>query len=93
MKLPHLEGWAEGRRRNAALYDELLGEVDGVMIPAVAPGNSHVYNQYTLKAHHRDELRDHLSKRGIGTGLYYPLGLHLQECFSGLEGRAGDLRG
>ncbi|NNM04818.1 MAG: DegT/DnrJ/EryC1/StrS family aminotransferase [Gemmatimonadetes bacterium] len=91
VKLPHLEGWAGARQANAALYDEILGDVPGVAIPAVMPGNSHVYNQYTLKAHQRDELRDYLSKRGIGTGLYYPLGLHLQECFSALGGRAGDL--
>ena len=50
-----------------------------------------MYNQYTLRVDRRDELRDHLSARGIGNGLYYPLGLHLQECFSALGGKAGDL--
>ncbi len=91
VKLPYLDGWAEARQKNAALYDEILGDTEGVTLPTVAPGNSHVYNQYTLKAHQRDELRDHLAERGIGSGLYYPLGLHLQECFGDLGGKAGDL--
>lgn len=90
-KLPHLERWADGRRANAALYDELLEGVEGVRIPVVAPENDHVYNQYTLRVHRRDELRAFLGEQGIGTGLYYPLGLHLQDCFKGLGGRAGDL--
>jgi dTDP-4-amino-4,6-dideoxygalactose transaminase len=91
VKLPHLESWAEARRRNAALYDEMLADVDGVQTPVTLPGNHHVYNQYTLKAERRDELRTFLSERGIGNGLYYPLGLHLQECFTSLGGREGDL--
>jgi dTDP-4-amino-4,6-dideoxygalactose transaminase len=91
VKLRHLEGWAQGRMRNATLYDEILRGVDGVITPFTAPGNLHVYNQYTLKVDRRDELRDHLSGQGIGNGLYYPMGLHLQECFSGLGGKLGDL--
>jgi dTDP-4-amino-4,6-dideoxygalactose transaminase len=91
VKLPHLDGWAEGRRRNAALYDEMLSGLDGVQTPYTAVGNHHVYNQYTLRVHQRDELRDFLGGRGIGTGLYYPLGLDLQECFRSLGGKPGDL--
>jgi len=91
VKLGHLETWAEGRRRNAALYDEILAGVDGVRTPVTLPGNYHVYNQYTLRVDRRDELRAFLNARGIGNGLYYPLGLHLQECFSSLGGREGDL--
>lgn len=91
VKLPHLEGWAEGRRRNAAIYDEILRGVEGVETPVTLPGHYHVYNQYTLRVDRRDELRAFLSERGIGNGLYYPLGLHLQECFSALGGREGDL--
>ncbi len=90
-KLPHLEGWAEGRRRNAALYDEMLAGLEGVRTPEVLPGNHHVYNQYTLRVERRDQLRSYLNDRKIGNGLYYPLGLHLQECFAGLGGRVGDL--
>jgi dTDP-4-amino-4,6-dideoxygalactose transaminase len=91
VKLPHLTPWAEARRMNAALYDEMLGDLEGVMTPLVAPGNFHVYNQYTLRVHQRDELRSFLAEREIGSGLYYPKGLHLQECFASLGGRGGDL--
>jgi dTDP-4-amino-4,6-dideoxygalactose transaminase len=90
-KLPHLEGWAEARRRNAALYDEMLAGLEGVRIPRVLEGNHHVYNQYTLRVERRDDLRAYLNGRQIGNGLYYPLGLHLQQCFAGLGGRLGDL--
>ena len=65
--------------------------MEEVQTPVTLSGNHHVYNQYTLKAQRRDELRAFLSERGIGNGLYYPLGLHLQECFAGLGGREGDL--
>jgi dTDP-4-amino-4,6-dideoxygalactose transaminase len=91
VKLPHLGGWAEGRRKNAALYDEILADVEGVRTPVTLPGNYHVYNQYTLRVERRDDLRSYLNERGIGNGLYYPLGLHLQECFASLGGRKGDL--
>jgi len=91
VKLPYLEGWAGARRRNAALYDEILAGVEGVRTPVTRRGNLHVYNQYTLRVERRDELRSYLNERGIGSGLYYPLGLHLQECFSSLGGREGDL--
>jgi dTDP-4-amino-4,6-dideoxygalactose transaminase len=91
VKLPYLESWAEGRRRNAELYDELLGGIDGLRTPLVGKGNHHVYNQYTLRTHRRDGLREFLSERGIGSGLYYPKGLHLQACFETLGGRPGQL--
>jgi dTDP-4-amino-4,6-dideoxygalactose transaminase len=90
-KLPYLDQWAEGRRRNAALYDGIMAGVEGVRTPLTHPGNHHVYNQYTLRVERRDELRAYLAERGIGTGLYYPLGLHLQPCFSSLGGGKGDL--
>jgi dTDP-4-amino-4,6-dideoxygalactose transaminase len=90
-KLPHLGFWTEARRRNAALYSEMLSGLEEVRIPLEASYNLHVYNQYTLRVHRRDELRDHLTAKGIGNGLYYPQGLHLQECFAGLGGREGDL--
>jgi dTDP-4-amino-4,6-dideoxygalactose transaminase len=90
-KLPHLGRWAEDRRRNAALYDELLAGIEEVQTPLVPAENHHVYNQYTLRVHQRDELREYLAGRGVGSGLYYPLGLHLQECFRALGGNPGDL--
>jgi dTDP-4-amino-4,6-dideoxygalactose transaminase len=91
VKLPHLESWAQARRRHASLYDEVLSGLPGVGTPPVLEDNVHVYNQYTLRVDRRDELREYLGGRGIGSGLYYPVGLHLQECFAGLGGREGDL--
>jgi dTDP-4-amino-4,6-dideoxygalactose transaminase len=90
-KLPHLDGWAAARRENACRYESILREVPEVVVPPVLPGNFHVYNQFTLRVPRRDELREHLSQRGIGSGVYYPVPLHLQECFSSLGGGAGDL--
>ncbi len=90
-KLPHLDDWAEARRRNAAIYDEVLAEVPEVITPVVTPGNLHVYNQYTVRVRRRDELRNHLGERAIGSAIYYPVPLHLQECFSELGYREGDL--
>jgi len=90
-KLPHLDSWARARRENAALYSQFLSGLEEVRVPLEASYNRHVYNQYTLRVHRRDELRDHLNSKGIGNGLYYPKGLHLQECFRGLGGKEGDL--
>jgi dTDP-4-amino-4,6-dideoxygalactose transaminase len=102
-KLPHLDGWTEKRRENARWYDELLGGIDGVVTPVTLPGNRHVFNQYTIRARARagaragagagarDRLREFLERRGVGTGIYYPVPLHLQECFASLGYGVGDL--
>ena len=90
-KLPYLDGWIEARRRHAALYDELLADLVPVRTPVVAGETFHTYNQYTIRVERRDGLRDHLSSRGIGTGVYYPTPLHLQPCFRSLEYAVGDL--
>jgi dTDP-4-amino-4,6-dideoxygalactose transaminase len=91
VKLRHLDGWAEARRENACRYHGLLGDVDGITLPETLPGNYHVFNQYTVRAERRDELRAHLQERGIGSGVYYPVPLHLQPCFAELGGREGQL--
>lgn len=90
VKLPHLDGWSAKRRRNAAVYDELLAGVDTVTTPTIAPGNVSIYNQYVIRAERRDALREHLKSRSIGTEVYYPLSLHEQECFKGLGYARGD---
>jgi dTDP-4-amino-4,6-dideoxygalactose transaminase len=90
-KLPYLNGWAEARRRNAAFYDAAFADVDAIRTPASLPNNYHVYNQYTLRVRNRDGLKQHLDAAGIGNAIYYPLPLHLQECFAGLGYRRGDL--
>ena len=93
VKLEKLASWTEKRIAAAAVYDRLFAGVDHVIAPRVAPGNRHVYHQYTIRvsAEKRDALRERLRAAGIGTGIYYPLPLHLQRCFSEFGGRPGDL--
>jgi len=90
-KLPHLDAWTRQRQANGALYDAQLDGVPGVSPPFRDPGSDHVFNQYTIRTTRRDELRAALAEKGIGSGVYYPVALHLQACFSELGGRAGDL--
>jgi dTDP-4-amino-4,6-dideoxygalactose transaminase len=90
-KLPHLNSWAEARRRNAAFYNAAFAEIDAIRTPKGLESNYHVYNQYTLKARDRDGLKQHLDAAGIGNAIYYPLPLHLQECFAVLGYKRGDL--
>jgi dTDP-4-amino-4,6-dideoxygalactose transaminase len=90
-KLPYLEGWTGARRVNASRYHEALDGLEGIRLPETMEGNVHVYNQYTIRADKRDELQSHLRDREIGAGVYYPIPLHLQECFSELGGRKGQL--
>ncbi|UCF42112.1 MAG: DegT/DnrJ/EryC1/StrS family aminotransferase [Gemmatimonadota bacterium] len=90
-KLAHLAEWSAARRRNAEAYTEALSDVDGVVPPAVDPANEHIYHQYTIRAARRDELKGHLTERGIGCAVYYPKALHLQPCFASLGYAAGSL--
>ena len=90
VKLKYLEQWHEARRRHARLYDELLAG-SGVVTPHIEDGNWSVYNQYVVRVPDRDRVRQRLADRGIGAGVYYPIPLHLQECFAYLGGREGDL--
>ncbi len=94
VKLPHVPGWVEGRRANAARYRDLFGAaglLDTLSLPEALPGRGHTFNQYVVRAPRRDELKAFLSERGIGCAVYYPLPLHLQPCFSYLGLAAGDL--
>src|SRR4051794_2529619 len=92
VKLRYLETWHEGRRRNAALYDQLFAG-SRVLTPKIDEGNWSIYNQYVIRITNgrRDPIKQKLSERSIGTGIYYPLGLHEQPCFKHLGYRAGDL--
>lgn len=89
VKLRYLDEWTEARRSNAARYDSAFVEVAEVLPPAVLEGNRHVYNQYTVRCRRRNELREAMSAQGVGSGVYYPVPLHLQDCFSELGGRVG----
>jgi dTDP-4-amino-4,6-dideoxygalactose transaminase len=93
VKLKHLDGWTEGRRRNAAYYDAAIraaGLADRVATPQALPGFRHIFNQYVIRSSKRDALRKFLAERGIGTEIYYPVPLHLQQCFEYLGYRFGD---
>jgi dTDP-4-amino-4,6-dideoxygalactose transaminase len=91
VKLPHLESWSEARRANAHFYDDALAGIDGISTPVVLPENETIVNQYTIRVHggRRDALMEFLRERGIGSAIYYPKPLHLQECFEYLGCRAG----
>lgn len=93
VKFRHLEDWHAGRRRNAAFYDAAFrkaGIADRVTTPAVLPGYRHIYNQYVIRVQNRDRLRPHLAACGIGTEVYYPVSLHMQQCFAYLGYRPMD---
>ncbi len=91
VKLRYLEKWNEERREHAAFYDTALGELDGIVIPRAESNSLHTYHQYVIRAGRRDALMDFLRERGIGCEVYYPIPLHLQECFSFLGEARGDL--
>jgi dTDP-4-amino-4,6-dideoxygalactose transaminase len=100
VKLKYLDEWSAARHENAAFYDTYFAEAgviangDIVTPPSAwksaAGGNFHIYNQYTPRCRRRDDLRAFLKTRGISTEIYYPLPLHLQECFSSLGYKKGD---
>jgi dTDP-4-amino-4,6-dideoxygalactose transaminase len=90
VKLPHLDAWSAARQRNAAFYDAAFAKaaIDGLVTPPPAPpGARHIYNQYCIRVSRRDELRAHLAKAEVGAEIYYPLPLHMQQCFAYLKHR------
>jgi dTDP-4-amino-4,6-dideoxygalactose transaminase len=94
VKARRLAEWTEARRRNAARYAELFAEAGlagHVVLPSEAPNCRHIFNQYVIRIDRRDELRAHLTERGIGSEVYYPVPLHLQACFAPLGYRRGEL--
>lgn len=98
IKLPHLEKWSAGRRANAAAYRAefartgLDQKLTLPVEPYAASGatNHHIFNQFVVRAPHRDELCAHLQVNGIGHAIYYPVPLHRQECYAGLGWGEGD---
>lgn len=89
VKLPHLDDWSQGRRRNAAFYDKKF-EASFVQTPYVSPDCVSVYNQYCIRVPNRDQVLTHLRAKDIGCEIYYPVPLHLQECFRYLGYKKGD---
>jgi dTDP-4-amino-4,6-dideoxygalactose transaminase len=93
VKAPYLAAWTGGRRDNARRYAALFREaalIDSVTLPVEPPDGRHIFNQFVIRVARRDALREHLTARGIGTEIYYPVPLHLQPCLGYLGGRRGD---
>lgn len=94
VKLPYLDEWSNARSHKAAIYSELLDQADlsiRLKTPFVRPGTRHIFHQYVVRVpEHRDALADHLKNHGIGTKVYYPIPLHLQQCFEFLGYKEGD---
>lgn len=94
VKLPYLAGYTAARRENAAYYDrefQARGLSEGLLKTPTRVDAGHVYNQYVIRSSKRDALKAGLTEAGIGNEIYYPLGLHLQECFASLGYKKGDL--
>jgi dTDP-4-amino-4,6-dideoxygalactose transaminase len=92
VKLRHLDEWNKARRARARLYDELLAG-SGVTTPAEMGYGRHVYHLYVIRCPHRayrDELKSYLAEHGVGTGVHYPVPIHLQEAYRDLGYRPGD---
>src|ERR1039458_368585 len=89
-KLPHLEQWNTQRRDCAATYNSLLAENEAVSVPYEPPWSRAVYHLYVIRTSARDETMNHLKSTGIGTGLHYPIPLHLQKAYATLNYSRGD---
>jgi len=98
VKLRYLPEWNQQRRDHAVRYDQLFSEAkltastvrEGIVLPFTDPRAGHIFHQYVIRAPRRDELRQYLTERQIGSEIYYPLPLHLQISLSGLGHRRGD---
>jgi len=90
IKLRHLSKWTEQRRKNAAYYFENLKDVTSITLPKIDERAVSIFNQFTITASNRDGLMEFLRKHQIGCAVYYPVPLHLQDCFSYLGHKKGD---
>jgi dTDP-4-amino-4,6-dideoxygalactose transaminase len=95
VKFKYLEKWTAERQKKAeryqGLFQDLLFSVEGLKLPTVQYQNRHIFHQYVIRVPERDRLKQFLAEEGIGTDIYYPVPLHLQECYSFLKYRPGDL--
>src|SRR5690606_10086780 len=88
-KLGHMDAWTDKRRAVAAIYGELLQDVN-VELPVEQPGFRPVYHLYVVRSDDRDRLQNDLKKAGVATGVHYPIPLHLQPALSHLGHSKGD---
>jgi len=95
VKFKYLEKWTAERQKKAeryqGLFQDLFSSVKGLKLPTVQYQNRHIFHQYVIRVPERDRLKQFLAEEGIGTDIYYPVPLHLQECYSFLKYRRGDL--
>ena len=91
VKLRHLAKWNQSRREHAHRYHQLFAEVKGVVtIPVEAAWTKGVYHLYVVRVADREALQAHLAEAGIGTGIHYPIPLHLQKAYQHLNYKKGD---
>jgi dTDP-4-amino-4,6-dideoxygalactose transaminase len=90
VKLKHLDRWNEARRKHAQYYNYLFEKIDTVVTPYEPKWAKSIYHLYVIRVSHRDELQKHLSDCGIGTGLHYPVPLHMQKAYAYLPYNKGD---
>ena len=90
LKLRHLSDGNCKRRTHAEAYQEMLGSADGVVLPFEPRWARAVYHLYVMRVRDREQLRAHLAAAGIGTGIHYPIPLHLQKAYRALGYREGD---
>jgi dTDP-4-amino-4,6-dideoxygalactose transaminase len=90
VKLKYLDGWNDKRRQNAALYNNLFAD-SPVKTPKIDTGNVSIYHQYTVTVPESDKLQKFLAENQIGSAVFYPEPLHLQDCFAELGHKPGDL--
>jgi len=91
VKLKHLAKWNEARRTHAHRYHELLSEAKGsIVVPVEAPWTKGVYHLYVVRVQDREAFQGALAEAGIGTGIHYPIPLHLQKAYENLNYKKGD---
>lgn len=95
VKFKYLEKWTAERQKKAeryrSMFKDLLPTVKGFILPIIQYQNRHIFHQYVIRVPERDRLKKILAEEGIGTDIYYPVPLHLQECYSFLKYQRGDL--
>jgi dTDP-4-amino-4,6-dideoxygalactose transaminase len=93
VKLRHLDAWTAARQEHAAFYDQAFrqaGLTNGLVETPKVVQSRHIFNQYVVRFCQRDAVRDHLKQLQVGTEIYYPVPMHLQECFAGLGHKPGE---
>ncbi len=88
-KLPHLDKWTSVREKHAGIYDSAFADLD-IMLPYTMPAYKHTFYQYTIRTSKRDLLKNYLADNGVGTGVFYPNPLHLEEAYAYLGYKTGD---